>query len=294
MSTSLHAVIEPQFQTIDGVWIRYAESDERDHEEHAILLCPWPESLFAFAPTWARLADHAHLVAIDLPGFGHSERRNALMSPSAMGEFIVRVADAFELEQPHIVGPDIGTPASLFAAARHPDRFRSLVVGSGGAAFPLNLGVPLRDWVEAPDLESYRRTDSHEILAGVMDNYERYRPSTDIREDYFHSYEGNRFVESMRYVRAYPADLPILGTLLPQIETPVQIIAGKRDQAVPMANAEYLKGLLPVSRLDVLDTGHFAWEDAADQYAALVTAWWSAIYVDTVRAWHASQQGRPQ
>ena len=42
------------------------------------------------------------------------------MSPRAMGEFIVHVADAFELEHPHIVGPDVGTAAALFAAAAHP------------------------------------------------------------------------------------------------------------------------------------------------------------------------------
>jgi pimeloyl-ACP methyl ester carboxylesterase len=32
---------------------------------------------------------------------------------------------------------------------------------------------------------------------------------------------------------------------------------------------------LPNSRLDVIDAGHFTWEDAAEEYAALVTSWWS-------------------
>src|SRR5438132_10494732 len=104
-----------QFRTIDGLSIRYAESEARG--DHALLLSPWPESLLAFEPTWARLAEHAHLVAIDLPGFGHSQRHDALLSPRAMGAFLVRVADAFGLQKPHVVGPDIGTSASLFAAA---------------------------------------------------------------------------------------------------------------------------------------------------------------------------------
>jgi pimeloyl-ACP methyl ester carboxylesterase len=60
-----------QFQTIDGLSIRFAESEERD--DHALLVGPWPESLLAFEPTWARLAEHTHLVAVDLPGFGHSQ-----------------------------------------------------------------------------------------------------------------------------------------------------------------------------------------------------------------------------
>jgi pimeloyl-ACP methyl ester carboxylesterase len=125
--------IHPQSRTIDGLSIRYAESEPRD--DHALLLSPWPESI---------TAEHTHLVAIDLPGFGQSERRDSSMSPRAMGEFIVPVADAFGLEQPHVVGPDAGTGASLFAAALYPGRFRSLVVGTGGAAVPLQLGGVLK------------------------------------------------------------------------------------------------------------------------------------------------------
>ena len=49
-------------------------------------------------------------------------------------------------------GPDTGTAAALFAAAAHPGRLRSLVVGSGAAAVPLQLGGLLKDWVETPDL----------------------------------------------------------------------------------------------------------------------------------------------
>jgi uncharacterized protein YmfQ (DUF2313 family) len=44
------------------------------------------------------------LVAFDLPGFGRSQRKDALMSPRAMGDFIVRAADSFGLDHPHIVG----------------------------------------------------------------------------------------------------------------------------------------------------------------------------------------------
>ena len=149
MPVTLNQTIQTQFRTIDGLSIRFAESERAGDD--ALLLNPWPESLYAFEPTWSRLAAHAHLVAIDLPGFGQSERRDELMSPRAMGEFVVRVADSFGLEQPHVVGPDVGTGASLFAAALFPDRLRSLVVGTGGAAFPLQLGGVLKEWVEAPD-----------------------------------------------------------------------------------------------------------------------------------------------
>ena len=265
--------IQPQFRTIDGLAIRFAESENRD--DHALLLSPWPESLFAFEPTWERLAVHTHLVVIDLPGFGHSQRRDELLSPRAMGEFVIRVADAFGLDSPHVIGPDIGTGAALFAAALYPGRLRSLIVGSGGAAFPLQLGGVLKDWVEAPDLDAYRHVDPRQMVAGALTDIQRYALLDFVREDYLSSYDGDRFVESMRYVRSYPTDLAALRLLLPQIKTPVQIIGGGRDLVVPPANAEFLHERLPNSKLNFVDAGHFTWEDAADEYAALVTHWWS-------------------
>jgi len=272
VTTWLNMPIQMQFRVIDGLSVRFAESADRD--DHALLLSPWPESLLAFEPMWARLAERTHLVAVDLPGFGHSQRRDALLSPRAMGEFVIRAADAFGLEHPHVIGPDIGTAAGLFAAALHPGRLRSLVVGSGGAAVPLQLGSRLKDWVEAPDLDSFRSADPRQIVAGALTGIQQYALPEAVREDYLSSYEGDRMVESMRYVRTYPAELPVLRDLLPQIQTPVQIIAGRRDPAVPPVNAEFLHQRLPHSKLDIIDVGHFTWEDAADQYAALVTAWW--------------------
>ena len=106
-----------------------------------------------------------------------------------------------------------------------------------------------------------------------MTYIERYALPDSVREDYLSSYEGDRFVESMHYLRAYPTDLPVLRDLLPEIQTPVQIINGARDPVVPLVNAEYLLERLPKSKLDLLDAGHFAWEDAADEYAALITSW---------------------
>ena len=272
MTVSAHQAIHPRFRTIDGLSIRYAEGGAGP--DQALLLCPWPESLFCYAPTWSRLAGRAHLVAVDLPGFGHSERRDELMSPRAMGGFILRLADEFGLENPHVVAPDVGTNAALFAAAAQPG-LRSLVVGSGAAAVPIQLGGALKNWALDPDLEQFRHADPRKIVAAALSTIERYQIPADIEEDYLSAYEGDRFFESIRYVRAYPTDLPALSDLLPAIQTPVQHIAGDHDRAVPPVNSEYLHQRLPHSKLDVVDSGHFVWEDRADEYAALVTAWWA-------------------
>jgi pimeloyl-ACP methyl ester carboxylesterase len=278
MSASLNTSIEPQFRTIDGLKIRFAESEQRD--DHALLLSPWPESLHAFDQLWDRLAEHAHLVAVDLPGFGHSERRDSLLAPRAMGEFVIRLADAFGLENPHTVGPDIGTAALLFAAAGNPGRLRSIVLGSGGASFPLELGGILNDWVVAPEVEGYRAADPREIVSAAVSGIERYELPDSVREDYLSAYEGDRFVESMRYVRAYPTEPPILAGLLPQIETPVEIIGGLWDWAVPPSNHRYLHERLPKSKLDLIDAGHFTWEDAPREYAEIVTRWWAGGHAE--------------
>jgi pimeloyl-ACP methyl ester carboxylesterase len=87
----------------------------------------------------------------------------------------------------------------------------------------------------------------------------------------------------MRYVRTYPTELPTLRDLLPQVQTPVQIIAGALDTAVPPVNAKFLHERLPNSKLDIIDAGHFTWEDGADEYAALVTSWWGGGYSSRAR-----------
>jgi pimeloyl-ACP methyl ester carboxylesterase len=270
MSTALNTFITPQFRTIDGVKIRSAESAGSGHREPTILLTsPWPESLYAFAPIWATLAAHAHVVAIDLPGFGASERREALLSPRAMGEFLTRLIVEADLGRPHIVAPDVGTSAALFAAATHPERFASVIVGTGGAAIPVQLGEPLRSWVIDPDLEMYRRIDPQVIVNTAVDTIAGGIPD-DIRADYLTCYDGDRFVQSMRYVRRYPEELPVLAELLPQITTPVTIINGRHDRVVPVTNAEFLDERLPNSRLRIIDAGHFVWEEAPAEYASIV------------------------
>jgi pimeloyl-ACP methyl ester carboxylesterase len=269
--TWLNEPFQMRFRLIGGLTVRFAASE--GHSDHALLLSPWPESLLAFEQIWWRLAERTALVAVDLPGFGHSQRRDSLLTPSAMGEFIVTAADAFGLSRPHVIAPGTAAPAALFAAARHPGRLRSLVVGSSAAAVPLELGEMIKDFIEAPDLDEVRRTDPRQLVNTVLGSMKYALPEA-IRDDYLASYQGNRFAGSLRYLRSYPAELPVLAGLLPRIETPVQVIAGAGDTAVPPANARFLHERLPHSKLDVIDAGHFTWEDAASEYAALVTRWW--------------------
>jgi pimeloyl-ACP methyl ester carboxylesterase len=264
--------IAPQLRSADGLQVRYAETEPVDGST-ILLLNPWPESLYAWEALWPRLSERARLVAIDLPGFGKSEARDDLYSPRAMSAFLIKLIDEWDLGQPHVFGPDVGTGATLFAAAREPDALTSAVVGSGGSAFPLEVTGALEEMIEAPDLEALRAVDGRDVVANTLKQLENYQPSDTAREDYLDSYAGTRFAESARYVRSYPADLPALRDLLPDIRTPIQIIAGARDPLVPPSNAEYLHDRLPNSQLALLDTGHFAWEDGADEWGSIALDW---------------------
>jgi pimeloyl-ACP methyl ester carboxylesterase len=276
MVTPTSSPIKTKTRTIDGLSIRCAESAPR--EVSAILLSPWPESLYTFEQMWSRLAERAHLVVIDLPGFGHSERRDELLTSSAMGEFMAHLVDAFGLKRPHAVGPDIGTSTLLFTAAKHPDVLRSIVVGNGTAAVPLQVGAVLKDDIEAPSLEPLRKMDSRKSVESILAFVERYELPDHVREDFLSSYEGNRFVESLRFVRSYKTELPELSKLLPTIETPVLIITGDHDPGVLPVNSDYLHEQLPHNKSDKVNAGHFAWADAADEYANLIIEWWEGGY----------------
>ena len=90
MSVTSETTPEVRFRTVDGVRIRFADSGG-SQEPVILLTSPWPESVYAFAPIWATLAEHARLFAIDLPGFGASDRRDDLLSPRAMGGFLAEL-----------------------------------------------------------------------------------------------------------------------------------------------------------------------------------------------------------
>jgi pimeloyl-ACP methyl ester carboxylesterase len=274
------AMITPEFITLDGLRIRHA-SNPKGSAETVLLLSPWPESIYAFLPMWHDLARDFSLVAVDLPGFGQSDGRPDLLSPEAMGEFIVRVVAEFGLHQPHAIGPDIGTGALLFAAASHPGVFRSIVVGGGASTFPLHIDGILRTFIEAETIAPFRQTDPADIIRGSISTIRNYDVPDLVQQDYVQSYSGERFADSIAYVRSYPRDLARLSPLLPTIATPVQIIAGRDDPHVPVEDAELLNEKLSHSRLDILDCGHCAWEEDAANYGRIASEWISGGFLTT-------------
>jgi pimeloyl-ACP methyl ester carboxylesterase len=264
--------MSPEFLTLDGLRIRIARRP-RPGAETVLLLSPWPESLYAFWPMWPELARQFSLIAVDLPGFGQSQGRPELMSPRAMGEFVTQLVAALASGPVHAVGPDVGTGALLFAAAAHPEAFKSLVIGAGAATYPLRVDGVLKDLIDAPSLEPFRSIDPADVVHRVAGAIRDYEMPDFVLDDYLTSYAGSRYIDSVPYVRNYPTDLAALAPLLPALRTPVQIIVGRDDPYGLADDAEVLNRELPVSRLDVLDTAHCAWEEDPGRYAGITADW---------------------
>jgi len=145
-----------EFVSLEGREIRTLTS-LRPESETVLLLSPWPESILAFAPIWPALEPEFSLIAADLPGFGQSEGPSGFDVTSGHGEFVVQLVAHLGLDRPHAIGPDVGTGALLFAAATHPEVFRSVIVGAGAATFPLHVDGLLKTFIEAESVDPFRK-----------------------------------------------------------------------------------------------------------------------------------------
>ncbi|RYE51364.1 MAG: alpha/beta hydrolase, partial [Rhizobiaceae bacterium] len=179
--------------------------------------------------------------------------------------------DELGIERAHVVAPDVGTLAALFASSSAPERFQSIIGGSGGISLPL-LGDPLRQIVDS-SRQDFANIDGGDRVYGFVKSAARSVISETILEDYRASSRGQRWNEAADFVRAYRRDLPRLETLLPTIQTPTLVISGQDDPLVPPPNGQFLADRMPHCRAEIFDAGHFVWEDAADAYASLLVDW---------------------
>jgi pimeloyl-ACP methyl ester carboxylesterase len=278
MSAEAASPITTYFRVCDGVRVRYADT-KADSDTIVLMLAPWPESLWAFRRIWDRVTPLGRVVALDMPGFGHSDqRRPELIAPRALGEFLALLIDEWSLGAPHVVGPDVGTPAGLFLAARAPDRVTSLTIGGGAVRYPIEASGALKQTIEAPNLDVLRESDARKNISAAVEISAPKDSEPEVHEDYVSAYDLGRFAESARFVRHYPEQNKLLGELLPSITTPTQIVAGENDSLVPWSNNQYLADVLPNSEIHPLGATHFAWEEASEDYGRLVADWISDGY----------------
>ena len=170
------------------------------------------------------------------------------------------------------------SPITTFLAANAPEQVTSLTIGGGAARVPIEAGGALKAVIEAPDLDAIRALDARANVSAAVEAGAPGGSEPEVHEDYVSAYDLGRFAESARFVRHYPEQNKVLADLLPSITTPAQVVAGTYDDLVPWSNNQYLADLLPNSEIHPLDAGHFAWEEASQEYGRLVADWISGRY----------------
>ena len=266
--------MELKFKKIDGLNIRYAQQST-GVQENVLLLSPLPESILAFSALWPILSKKFNLLAIDLPGMGHSEGRSDLYSTRKMAGFVHEVIESFQFHNPHIVGPDVGTPIALFCARDFPDKIKSLIVSGGACVYPFQVGTILHDLLNASDLSGFLQISAFDAINGSLSELQNYHLPSHIHEDYLNMYNGeNFFPHAVQILRSYLQDIPLLNESLDDLQTPVQIIWGQHDGIATVQNAHTLHERLPKNSMHIIENGkHYTWEENAEEYLSVLEKW---------------------
>ena len=85
-----------------------------------------------FYPVLAALSSKRHVIAVDLPGFGRSERRGDDFAPDQMVRQVASVVDALGVRRIDVLGHSSGGPLALLFAAQSPKLVRRLVLRRSG------------------------------------------------------------------------------------------------------------------------------------------------------------------
>ena len=116
-----------QTMTIDGVTIRYCIAG---CGEPLLLI----HGLGAMIEYWYKnidcLAKHYQVIALDLPGFGQSDRPQNLCDVDVEYyiNFLVHFLNALKVEQTHIVAHSFGGALALRFAEYYPERLKKLIL----------------------------------------------------------------------------------------------------------------------------------------------------------------------
>ncbi|WP_238007672.1 alpha/beta hydrolase [Dactylosporangium sp. AC04546] len=219
--------------------------------------------------------------AIDLPGFGYSERARSY-SLSAMADHIVRWIEFGERGPVHLFGNSMGGAAAVKVAAMRPDLVRSLTLISPAMPFLdprrslQGRVVPLLLLPNAARLARTRMSAmAPEMLADMViescyadparyPEQRRLEAIEEARLRHTVPWYAEAYVGSLRglvgsFLRAY---LPGEGSMwrsAAKITAPTLVIAGRQDRLVDIRTAPQVAQLIPDSRLMMLEgVGHVA------------------------------------
>jgi pimeloyl-ACP methyl ester carboxylesterase len=221
-----------------------------------------------FKPDFARLADAAQVVYLDLPGHGRSDwGEPEEWSFETCADAVRDFCDAVGIVSPVIYGHSLGAMVVLAYAVRHPGHPGGLVLQSAMARFDLGRIV-----------EGFRRAGGDEVATIA----ERAYGGDDTSEEewdrcwrLFGHWVPDDAEKVNRELNAHGLELmqrfDVLGDL-GRVECPSLVCVGDLDPVTPVAAAHEIAEALPRARLEVLEgAGHFTWKDAPNRYWPLLT-----------------------
>jgi pimeloyl-ACP methyl ester carboxylesterase len=103
--------------------------------EPVVLLHGFGASAYSWRKVMPALAQAHRVVAIDLNGFGYTQRPRSRESYTREGQakLVLETMDALGIARAHVVGHSYGGGITLYLASRHPERFRSMVLVDSSA-----------------------------------------------------------------------------------------------------------------------------------------------------------------
>jgi pimeloyl-ACP methyl ester carboxylesterase len=103
--------------------------------EPVVLLHGFGASTYSWRKVMPALAERYRVVAIDLNGFGYTQRPRSRESYTREGQarLVLDTMDALGIARAHVVGHSYGGGITLYLASRHPERFLSMVLVDSSA-----------------------------------------------------------------------------------------------------------------------------------------------------------------
>lgn len=268
--------------SVDGVKVFYREAGDPG-KPTILLLHGFPSSSHEFRNLIPLLSARFHLVAPDYPGFGFSDAPDAAaFAPtfanltSKMEGFVAAVG----LTKFSIYMQDFGGPVGFRLAMAHPDMVEGLIIQNANAyeagIAPDVLKDMRRRAAGALDDEAAATLEQTLSPAGTKFQYVTgVRDTADIDPASYsldswvqampeqHRIQKALIVDYYDNVRQYPAWQKYLRERQPK----TLIVWGKGDPIFLPAGATAYKADLPKAELHLLDSGHFALEEDADEIA---------------------------
>ena len=228
------------------------------------------------AHTWdtVAMALGRPLVAVDLPGHGHSDGPRADgATPFDHAEDVAEALAQLAPEARAVIGMSLGGLTSLALAHRHPELVRRLVLVDVTPGVTAAKAAAITAFVNGP--ASFASFD--ELLARTMEHNPT-RSESSLRRGILHNAvqqpDGSWVWRYARFPRGRGTAPEVYGSLwdaVAGLSVPLMLVRGMRPGSVIDDDDEAtLLGYQPTARIEHVDAGHSVQGDAPLELAALI------------------------